>query len=77
MLSDCKWGFPVSRIVLTPDCIASVEKKDVASQSRYVHGRDANMNTLASLVDDVSPDDDCSCFEYLLASVGHVGRRLL
>ena len=47
------------------------------SQSRYEHGRDANTNTLASLVDDVSPDGACCCCEYLLVPVGLDGLRVL
>ena len=49
----------------------------MASQSRCERGRDANRNTLASLVDDVSPDGACCCCEYLFIPVGHDGLRVL
>ena len=49
----------------------------MASQSGYERGRDENRNTLASLVDDVSPDGGCCCCKYLLVPIGHDGLCLL
>ena len=49
----------------------------MAPQSGYERRRDANRNTLASLVYDVSPDGACCCCDYLVVPVGRDGLRVL
>ena len=74
LLWNCKWGLPVSGIVLTlSDRFGLTEEKTL----RLSLGRDANGNTMADLVDDVSSDGASCCCEYLLVSVCHDGLQLL
>lgn len=56
LLLNCKWGFPVSRMLLTPEFIALTEEKRLHPSPGVRHGRDTDWNTLANLVDDVAPD---------------------
>ena len=49
---NCKWGSPISKMVLAPILIASVESS--ALKCRNDRGKDAKWNRPTNLVDDVS-----------------------
>lgn len=72
-----KWGFPVSRVVLTPELFALAEEQRLGpSPAQNFHSEDANWNRLTSLVDVLSLD--CASYnrKHLVAG-GHERLRLL
>ena len=75
LLLKSMWGFPVLRMVLTPEFIALTEK--MLSPSRYNYDGDANWNTLPSLIDGVSPGSASCRLDYLIATGGDDDLRLL